>query len=200
MSNHYFSSKPQSEIKKGLIKTTLRGRNYSFLTVSGVFSTKKIDNGTRILIENMRLPEEGNLLDLGCGYGVIGIVAASLNPNLYVTLTDVNERAASIAKINVERIGLKNIKILNGFIYEPINQEKFDAIISNPPISAGMNKIVKRLIYDSVKHLNSKGTLQLVIQWNKGGRTLAKYLNDVFGSYQVLARKSGYRVLLSFLE
>jgi 16S rRNA (guanine1207-N2)-methyltransferase len=200
VSNHYFSKKPQSEIKKGLIKTMLRGKKYSFNTASGVFSTKKIDNGTRILIENMRLPEKGDLLDLGCGYGVIGIVAASLNPNLNVTLTDVNERATSLAKINVYRNGLKNVKILNGYIYEPITYENFDVIISNPPISAGMNKIVKRIIYDSTKHLKSKGTLQLVIQWNKGGRTLAKYLNDVFGSYQVLARKSGYRVLLSFLE
>lgn len=200
MSNHYFSVKPQSEIKKGIIRAELKGRKYDFLTASGIFSTKKIDNGTRILIDTMKLPEKGNLLDLGCGYGVIGIVAASLNPTLNVTLTDVNERATAIAKINVKKMGLKNVKTLTGYLYEPVFHEKFDVIVSNPPISAGMNTIVKRLIYDSVEHLNSKGSLQLVIRWNKGGRTLSNYLIDVFGSYQVLTRKSGYRVFLSFLE
>jgi 16S rRNA (guanine1207-N2)-methyltransferase len=199
VSNHYFSKKPKSKIERGLIRTNLRGKYYEFLTASGLFSNKRIDLGTRILIENMILPKKGRLLDLGCGNGVIGLVAASINRGLNVTLTDVNERATAIAKENAERMKLNNIRILTGHIYEPIKNEKFDIIITNPPVSAGMNKIIRIIVEEAIEHLNSCGVIQLVIQWNKGGRTLAKLLENSFGSFEVLKRKSGYRVFISRL-
>jgi 16S rRNA G1207 methylase RsmC len=147
----------------------------------------------------MRLPENGTLLDLGCGYGVIGLVAASLKPELYVTMTDVNKRATAIAKENVERMQLSNVRVINGNLYDPIKNEKFDAIISNPPISAGM-EIVKLMVYGAVDHLNSGGTIQLVIKWNKGGRILSNFLEDIFGGFEILKRRSGYRIFLSSYE
>ncbi len=199
MSNHYFSKEPKSKMKRGLIQTKLRGKPYEFLTASGLFSSKRIDKGTRILIENMILPKEGRLLDLGCGIGVIGLVAASINQGLNVTLTDVNKRATAIAKENTERMKLKNVRILTGNIYDPIKDEKFDIIISNPPVSAGMSKIIKVIVEGAIEHLTSYGTIQLVIQWNKGGRTLAKILEKSFGGFEILERKSGYRVFCSRL-
>ena len=92
MSDHYFSSRPKSRVEMGVIDAFLRGRRYRLVTATGLFSAKKIDLGTRVLVESMLIPEEGRLLDLGCGIGVIGVVAASLSPGLAVTA---NSRALS---------------------------------------------------------------------------------------------------------
>src|SRR5512143_493246 len=91
--DHYFSQEPKCQVKFGLVRTCLRGLQFEFLTASSVFSVKRVDSGTRTLIENMQLPSKGCVLDVGCGYGAIGIVAARLNPSLHVVMTDVNRRA-----------------------------------------------------------------------------------------------------------
>lgn len=197
LSNHYFSSNPDSKLEKGLIITTLRGRKFELLTASGIFSVKHVDTGTRVLIENMKIPEQGNLLDLGCGNGVIGVVAASLNPELHVTLSDVNRRATQLARENVRRMGLRNVTVLTGDLYEPVVGLRFDTIVCNPPISAGMKRVVRRIVYEAPGYLVEGGSLQLVIQSRKGGKTLAGYLENVFGGFTILERKSGFRVLLA---
>lgn len=195
--SHYFSANPTSAEKRGLIKTSLRKKQYSFFTASGVFSVKRIDNGTRILVENMVLPDEGRILDMGCGIGVIGIVASLEKPTLEVHLSDVNERAVNLTNDNVRKNKAKNCHIHQGYLYEPIGDMTFNAIISNPPISAGMRKVVFPLVEGAYERLEEGGTLQLVIQSNKGGKMLAKYMDDIFGEHSVLTRKSGYRILFA---
>lgn len=195
VSDHYFSPEPNSRLEYGLIDTVLRGRRYRFLTASGVFSAKKVDNGTRVLVESMTVPREGRLLDVGCGIGVIGLVAAAESPSLIVTLTDVNRRATMVAARNVERMRLGNVRVLTGGLYEPVTGEEFDVIVSNPPISAGMRKVVEPLVRGAYSHLSGGGCLVVVVQSNKGGRTLAGFLDECFGGHEVLERKSGYRVL-----
>ncbi len=98
---HYFSSAPQSHERFGLIRTSLCGKSFEFLTASSVFSKRKIDCGTRLLIESMILPTTGYILDLGCGYGAVGISVAKFNPKLNVIMTDVNARAVRLAKKNL---------------------------------------------------------------------------------------------------
>ena len=193
--SHYFSAKPTSKSIRGLIKTTLRGKEYKFVTSSGVFSAKRIDTGTRVLVENMVLPDEGRLLDMGCGIGVIGIVASRENPALEVHLSDVNERAFKLTRENIQRNQVKNCLTYNGYLYEPLGDLTFNAIISNPPISAGMKKVVFPLITGAYERLETDGTLQLVIQSKKGGKMLAKALDETFGEHEIIKRKSGYRVL-----
>jgi 16S rRNA (guanine1207-N2)-methyltransferase len=195
VSGHYFSPDPDSRLEYGLIDTVLRGRRYRFLTASGVFSAKRVDNGTRILVEAMSIPRTGRLLDVGCGIGVIGLVAASESPSLEVTLIDVNPRATMVAARNVERMGLGNVRVLTGNLYEPVAGEKFDVVVSNPPISAGMRKVVEPLVRGARDHLAVAGRLLVVVQSNKGGRTLAGFLDEWFGGHQVVERGSGYRVL-----
>ena len=90
---HYFAAEPKSKERFGLVRTNLCGRNFEFLTASSVFSKRRIDLGTRLLIESMILPKTGSILDIGCGYGAVGIVAAALCPKLRVIMTDVNVRA-----------------------------------------------------------------------------------------------------------
>lgn len=195
VSGHYFSPDPDSRIEYGLIDTFLRGRRYRFLTASGVFSARRVDNGTRILVEAMPIPSEGRLLDVGCGIGVIGLVAAAESPGLDVTLTDVNPRATMVAARNVERMGLGNVRVLTGSLYEPVEGEEFDLVVSNPPISAGMRRVVAPLVRGAHDHLAVGGRLLVVVQSNKGGRTLAGFLDEWFGGHEVVERKSGYRVL-----
>jgi 16S rRNA (guanine1207-N2)-methyltransferase len=195
VSEHYFSESPTSPEKRGLIKCTLRGIGFEFLTTSGVFSYRRIDSGTRLLVESMVLPEEGRFLDLGCGYGVIGITASLINSHLEVTMTDINSRAVTLAAENAARNNAINITTCLGSLYEPVKNVKFDTIVTNPPISAGMARVVEPIIVNAPSHLKLGGSLQLVIQSNKGGRTVATLIEEAFGESQILARGSGYRVL-----
>ena len=194
VSEHYFSENPTSPEERGLIKTRLSGIDFTFETSSGVFSHKRIDNGTRLLVESMTLPDKGRVLDLGCGIGVIGIVAARLNPALEVWMTDVNSRAVSLAESNTRRNGVK-ATVRQGSLYEPAVGVKFDLIITNPPMSAGIDAVVRPMIEGAPTHLNPGGSFQLVVQTNKGGRTLAGLIEAAFGEALIVARGSGYRVL-----
>ena len=195
--SHYFSSKPSSKDERALIETFLRGKRVGFFTSHGVFSAKRVDTGTRVLVENMLIPERGDFLDIGCGIGVIGIMAALESPSLSVHLSDVNPRAAKLTQLNIQRHGLKNCSAYEGDLYSPLGDRVFDVIVSNPPVSAGMHKVVYPMVSGAFERLVEGGVLQMVIQSNKGGNMLAGFFDDVFGSHEVTARKSGYRVYSS---
>ena len=195
MAEHYFSEKPTSEERKGLIRCTLEGMDFEFETSSGVFSGKRLDPGTRLLIENLQLPSSGRILDLGCGYGPVGIFIAKKKPALEVWMTDINSRAVELTKLNVERNRVENIIAVQGNLYEPVEGKLFHLIVSNPPISAGFKKVVEPLISQATLHLEKEGIIQLVVQSNKGGKTVAGIINRSFGNIEIVAKKSGYRVL-----
>ena len=180
----------------GILQTYFRGRPFEFVTASGVFSRTRIDPGTRLLIEFMIVPEGGSVLDVGCGYGPVGIAAASFNPNLRVVMTDVNKRAVWLTKKNIDRNTLQNVKVKQGFLYKPVEYIRFETILSNPPITAGM-KVVEPLITQATQHLVKDGLLQVVVRSKIGGKRLTKAMNRTFGNVNILARKSGYRVLVS---
>ncbi len=193
---HYYSANPTSEAKRGLIQTHLRGKFFEFVTASSVFSKKQVDAGTKLLIESMILPTHGRILDVGCGYGAVGITAALFNPTLQVLLTDVNMRAVRLAQENVERNRVTNAEVRWGYLYEPIEGLTFNCVLSNPPISAGMS-IVKTIITEAPNILAKKATLQMVVKSKIGAKTLPTIFNETFGNCTILARKSGYRVLLA---
>jgi 16S rRNA (guanine1207-N2)-methyltransferase len=194
MTEHYFSEKPKSKIDLGIIRTYLRDRLFEFVTASGVFSKTRIDLGTRLLIESMILPEKGYVLDLGCGYGPVGIAAAVFNPKLHIIMTDLNERALRLAKENAKRNKAENLEVRKGFLYEPVSDMKFETTLSNPPTTAGM-KIVLPIITQAPQHLAKNGLLQIVVRSKISGKRLATKIEETFGNIKIHARKSGYRVL-----
>lgn len=196
MSEHYFVRHPKSKPNLGVIRAYFRGRFFEFVTASGVFSRRRIDPGTRLLIESMILPEEGCVLDLGCGYGAVGIAAASFNPGLHVVMVDVNERAVWLTKENAKRNALENVEVKQGFLYESVKDMKFEAILSNPPVAAGMRTMIP-LIMRAQQHLAEEGLLQIVVRSKVSGKRVSKIMDEVFGNVDVLKRKSGYRVLVS---
>jgi len=193
---HYFVANPKSRPRYGLIRTHLRGKSFQFLTASGVFSKQRIDLGTRLLIESMLLPKKGCALDVGCGYGAVGIGAAVFNPCLYVILVDVNARAVWLARQNVEKNIVSNAEVRRGWLYAPVKDLNFDCVLSNPPVSAGM-EIVKAMISEAPKHMACGGVFQMVVKSKIAGKRLLTIFEEVFGNVEVLARESGYRVLLS---
>jgi 16S rRNA (guanine1207-N2)-methyltransferase len=193
---HYFAATPKSEAKFGMVHTRLRGEPFKFLTASSVFSKKQVDPGTRLLIEAMQLPETGTILDVGCGYGAVGIAAATSNPQLHVVMTDVNMRAVQLARKNIKINKVCKAEVRCGCLYEPVKNLAFNCVLSNPPVSAGM-ETVKALITHAPTVMAGEATFQMVIRSKIGAKTLPSVFNETFGNCKVLARKSGYRVLMA---
>jgi 16S rRNA (guanine1207-N2)-methyltransferase len=193
---HYFAAKPKSKPRYGLLHTCFRGRTFEFLTASGVFSKHQIDLGTRLLIESMSLPKKGCVLDMGCGYGPVGIAAAVFNPSLYVILVDVNFRAVWLARQNLQRNLVSNAEVRRGSLYAQVEDMTFDCVLSNPPVSAGL-ETVKAIIVEAPNHMTRRGVFQMVVRSKIGGKRLRMIFEEAFGSVEVMARESGYRVLKS---
>jgi 16S rRNA G1207 methylase RsmC len=147
----------------------------------------------------MVLPKKGCVLDIGCGYGVVGIVAGSLNKTLHVVMSDVNIRAVRLAKRNVEINRIFNAEVRYGYCYEPVGDLQFDTVLSNPPVSAGMDT-VKAIITGSRMVLAAGGSFQMVIRSKIGAKALPELFEATFGNCTVLSRESGFRVLMGKLS
>ena len=198
MTEHYFSKKPSSERKSYEIHYNLGGKTFVFLSSSSVFSSKKVDYGTDLLIRSMILDKSDKVLDMGSGYGPIGIIAAHSNPNSEVTMVEINERAASLARKNLELNNIRNAEVVCGDFFTPLKEEKFDAILMNPPIAIGLRNIFE-VIEESKNHLNPNGSLQIVARHNKGGARIKDNMEAVFGNVEEISKAGGFRVYMSLL-
>lgn len=195
MAEHYYSEEPTSELKIRQIKAILRGKEFIFYTGSGVFSPEKVDIGTTLLINDSIIEPEAKILDLGCGYGPVGIAIKKIFPETKVFMTEVNQRAVMLAKKNA-KLNQTYVSIVQGNLYEGVKEEKFDIILVNPPMAAG-KKICFEIIAQAKEHLTKGGTLQLVARHQKGGRELEKKMQEVFGNVEEISKQSGFRIYLS---
>ncbi len=206
MAEHYFHEKTEIPLKLGFVGAIIRKQKFEFYSSPPVFSWRRIDKGTIALANGMQLADSSTMLDLGCGYGVIGIVAAVCFPDLKVAMSDASERAVYLSRKNVSKFGLeKRAEVLEGDLYNPFITEseeqrelvyrKFDAIVSNPPYSAGKT-VVSQIIHGSVKHLNRGGTLQIVGRHTKGGRMYKAEMLKVFKTVDETGKASGFRVYI----
>lgn len=193
--SHYYEKKQTSPERAKEIKAVLRNQLFTFVTASGIFSGAHVDAGTWLLVETCIVPQGGSVLDLGCGYGVVGIVLKKVFRELDVFLVDINERAISLAEKNAQ---LNSVvpHIMQGSMYEPVHGMLFDAILVNPPYVAG-RAIVFAMLEDAPKHLKKKGLLQVVARHQKGGKVIAQKMKFVFGNVIDHARKGGYHVYVS---
>ena len=189
---HYYTEKPTSRLKLFKLTTNLLGFNVSLYAATGVFNYKRVDRATRVLIKHLKVKHGMKVLDLGCGYGVIGIITAKLGCE--VIMSDVNERALMLARKNVK---LNNVKarVIKSDLFNNI-EGLFDSIITNPPIARGLEFNYK-LIDESVNHLKKGGSLQLVARHNKGGKRLKERMIEVYGNAEELCRSGGFRVYYS---
>ncbi len=164
------------------------------MTDAGVFARGKLDRGTRLLIEAVDIPEGSVVLDLGCGYGPIGIAAAVLCPTCRVYMIDVNERACGLTRRNATLNGAANVEVRCGAGFQPVKGMKFDLVLSNPPIRAG-KRVLFGIIEEAAQHLKPGGRLVLVAQTKQGAKSLLRKLAEVFPTAREVEKGGGYRVM-----
>lgn len=193
MAEHYYSKQPTAASDPKSIQVPLRGRTFTFVTDAGVFSKGGIDFGSRLLIEMMDIAEQDEVLDVGCGYGPIGLAAATLASRGRVTMVDINERAVELARANASRNGITNVEIVQGDLFEPLGGRTFTKILSNPPIRAGKT-VVHRLFEQAYDHLVKGGQLWIVIQKKQGAPSALAKLESLYTSVREVDKDKGYRI------
>jgi 16S rRNA (guanine1207-N2)-methyltransferase len=193
--DQYFAERPRSRSHPRTLRFLYRGELLTFVVDQGVFASHGLDPGTALLIENLVLARTDRVLDLGCGWGAVGVAAAKAARNGRVVMTEVNRRAARLAEKNVERNGVHNAEVRVGAFFEPIASESFDVIATNPPYRVGRPHVL-RIMEEAREHLGAGGRLVLVGKGSQGIRFYQAWLEEHWpGSVEVLARGSGYRVL-----
>ncbi|HLP79836.1 MAG TPA: methyltransferase [Acidobacteriota bacterium] len=197
MTEHYYTSKPTSSGAETVFTEHVRSSVVTIVAAPGLFSGEHIDTGSRALIESAFVPASGRLLDLGCGYGVVGISLLLSDPTVSVVFTDVNERACEYTSKNILKnsIDKSRTTVVCGDGYQNVTG-LFDAIYLNPPQSAG-KELCFSLITRAKEFLQPSGTLQIVARKNKGGSTLAEHMQSVFGNVSVLGKRAGFWVYCS---
>jgi 16S rRNA (guanine1207-N2)-methyltransferase len=193
VSEHYYTGKPTAKHELRTITERLRGRTFSFVTDAGVFSKGGVDFGSRLLIETMELGDGERVLDVGCGYGPIGLSAAALAPHGTVTMIDINERAVELARENAKRNDIENVEIAQSDLFEKVQDREFDSILTNPPIRAG-KETVHRIFAEAQKHLVFGGRLWVVIQKKQGAPSAFAKLESLFASVKEVTKDKGYRI------
>ncbi|EEX73237.1 class I SAM-dependent methyltransferase [Leptotrichia hofstadii] len=204
--SHYFSEKQEVKSDRKIIKYEIENKNFEFVTDNGVFSKTKVDFGTDVMLkvflrENMnKKNQKFEVLDIGCGYGVVSVVMKAFFQKIKTVSSDVNERALELTTENL----LKNevvkdenddFEVRKSFVFDNIS-EKFDVILSNPPIRAGKQTIFQ--IYEqSFEHLNENGEFYCVIQTKHGAKSTQRKLEEVFGNCETLEINAGYRIFRS---
>lgn len=173
-----------------------RGLRLRLSTDSGVFSRGGLDRGTELLLEALELGPCEMVLDLGCGYGILGIAAARLSDGGHTVLTDVNERAIGLARANLRANAVANAEVRVGDLYEAVPHMAFDHIVCNPPIRAGRS-VVDRIVSEAPSHLLDGGRLWLVVRTRQGADSIRARMAKAFGNAEIVRRGSGYKVLRS---
>ncbi|WP_201716414.1 class I SAM-dependent methyltransferase [Rossellomorea arthrocnemi] len=200
MTNHYYSHNPDVESNPQTITFELRGHTFRFKTDQGVFSKKEVDFGSRALIEAFEIPAvKGALLDVGCGYGPIGLSLAKDLVDRKVHMIDVNERALSLAEENAKENKVQNVSIYQSDRYASVFEKEFAAILTNPPIRAG-KETVHSILENSYDHLTELGELWVVIQKKQGAPSAMDKMEKLFSNVEIVTRKKGYYILKSVKE
>ena len=195
--SHYFSEVQDVKSVKKIINYEIKNEKFEFLTDNGVFSKTKVDFGTDVMLrtflnENKKL---GNIqiLDIGCGYGVVSVVVKRFFEKAKILSTDVNERALELTRENIQKNNrTDDFEVRKSFVFDNIS-ENFDVILSNPPIRAG-KQVIFEIYEKSFFHLNKNGKFYCVIQTKHGAKSTKKKLEELFGNCTTLVIEAGYRI------
>jgi 16S rRNA (guanine1207-N2)-methyltransferase len=191
----YFAERPRSRSAPHELRFLYRGELLTFVVDRGVFAAHGLDPGTALLIQNLEVGPKDRVLDLGCGWGAVGVAAAKRAREGRVVLTEVNRRAARLAEANLGRNRIRNAEVRVGPLFAPVEGETFDTIATNPPYRAGRGHVV-RILSGAPAHLRAGGRLLLVGKGSQGIRYYQEWLEERWdGAVAVVDRGSGYRVV-----
>ena len=190
--DHYYSENPSSESRPVEARFSYRGHDLCLMSDAGVFSRGELDPGTRILLAALPETIQGDVLDLGCGWGPVGICVGLANSGCSIVFSDINSRAIQLAKQNAAQYHIEG-QFVQSDGFAQIDQT-FDCIITNPPIRAGKETIYK-MFSDSAAHLNPGGSLYLVIRKQQGAPSALRFLNTVFSDVETIDKSGGYWVI-----
>lgn len=189
----YYAENPDAAHDIHELRVDLLGEKMTFLTDAGVFSKKMVDFGSQLLLKCLEVDEGETVLDVGCGYGPLGLSLAKAY-GVQATMVDINNRALDLARQNAERNKVE-ATIFQSNIYEQV-KGKFDHVISNPPIRAG-KQVVHEIIEKSKDFLGIGGDLTIVIQKKQGAPSAKSKMEDVFGNCEIVKKDKGYYILRS---
>ena len=197
--DQYFTKNPASEKEIFEFDWNVGKEVFNFYTSNSVFSKKGVDFGSMLLIETIIRENEGfsgSILDLGCGYGPLGIIAARVFHNSTVTMCDVNERALELSMMNAKENKVEGrVRIISSSAFGNI-KDNYDIIMTNPPIRAGKD-VVFSFYEGSYEHLNQGGRLYVVIQKKHGAPSTKEKLESLFGNCETADKRSGYFIFRS---
>lgn len=198
MTNYYFTKNPDVIHDEKEWTFELLNNEFKFTTDNGVFSKKTVDFGSRVLLNAFAQQEiiAGNILDVGCGYGPIGLAIAKDQPERQIDMTDVNELALELAKKNAEINKITNVSIFESAAYDNVTKTDYATIVTNPPIRAGKN-VVHDILSGALDHLKVGGQLFAVLQKKQGAGSAQKKMTDVFGNCEIILKDKGYYILMS---
>ena len=191
--SQYFDNDKNIKSERKIIKFNFDNKLFSIYSDNGVFSKDRFDYGTRVLLNSVDIDKlSGNVLDLGCGLGVVGIILGTFNKGINIDMVDINERAIDLAKNNLV---LNNIKanVFVSDIYSNIDN-KYDFIITNPPIRAGKN-VIRGFLFGSYDYLKDDGILYFVMRKDHGVKSMIKELSVKFNT-SIVNKDKGFYVVL----
>ena len=192
MSKQYFDAAPDCESRPVVLTVPADGGTLTFETDAGVFSKGELDEGTKLLLENAGMLQ-GRVLDLGCGWGAIGITVAKRFPETEVWMCDVNERAVALARKNILQNQACNARAVLSDGFSAV-EGSFDTILTNPPIRAGKS-VIYGFFRDAAQRLTPNGSLILVIRKQQGAESAERYLKTIYENVLRLDRKKGFWIL-----
>lgn len=190
---HYFTHDPKLASNRKTITITFRDQPFQFITDDGVFSKGRLDYGSEVMLDAIMDELHGRVLDLGCGYGPIGVIIGKTK-RVDLTMVDVNARAVELANENVKQHRLKAQVLVSDGLEQV--EGLFDYILLNPPIRAG-KAVVYRLFEESKDHLAPGGKLVIVIQKKQGADSAKKKLQDLFGQADTIEKSAGFHVIVA---
>lgn len=191
--DHYYTADPSSAHKPCTVAFSYRGHALTFETDSGVFSRTELDRGTEVLLNALPQALCGSVLDMGCGYGAIGVAVGKAFAPCRITMADINRRACGLARQNALRNGV-NARVLESDGYEALLGESYDLVLQNPPIRAG-KAVIYRMFADAARCLAPGGTLWLVIRKQQGAPSAAAYLRTLYEAVDIPEKKSGFWII-----
>ena len=192
--SQYFENDPLVASKEKKVSFDINGHHIELLTDNGVFSKGQVDEGSFAFLKVLLpLHLTGKILDLGCGYGTLGLTIALTSPEARVDLADINTRALTLCNKNAQALGLsQRITVIDSDIYQNITGP-YDYIVINPPIRAG-KKVTYQMYEGAKEYLVDGGSLFIVIRKSHGAPSASKYIESLFGNVTLLARDKGYYI------